>query len=96
LVDCDVGERRRGRGGHSGDCQLSGGGWQWKTGISEIPGLVTFTHPRIVCGIMNPNMIQVQLEDQIIRCDRERTKKAYLTIVEGAAKAMWLPHLQEL
>lgn len=31
-------------------------------------------------------MIQVQLGDQIIRYDRERTKKAYLTITEGAAK----------
>ena len=31
-------------------------------------------------------MIQVQLGDQIIRYDGERTKKAYLTITEGAAK----------
>jgi hypothetical protein len=35
---------------------------------------------------MKPNVIQAQLGDQIIRYDRERTKKAYLTIAEGAAK----------
>jgi len=39
-----------------------------------------------VCAIINLNMIQVQLGDQIIRYDGERTKKAYLTITEGAAK----------
>jgi hypothetical protein len=36
-------------------------------------------------------MVQVQLGDQIIRYDQDRTRRAYLTITEGAAKRCGCP-----